>query len=137
MYPGDLNMNDITLENFTEKTGRRFRVSRDQKQRIDNGELTREQAFQEFIDNGGLEKPQAQVQDIPDSVYLDPDLNLKNFSDKVEAAIGVRRRFRVTSEQKSRIDEGKLTREEALAEIVTAATAAHEEEPETVTTESN
>jgi len=132
---------DLTLDNFTERTGIRFRVSREQKNQIDAGTLTREQAFQDFLNNGGLDKLKERPQDIPDSVYLDPDLTLENFTDKVEAAIGVRRRFRVKGDQKERMDAGNLTREQALAEIVaakqqTVASATEvSETPETVVVE--
>ena len=108
----------LTIENFTEKTGFRFRVSKEQAARIGDGQLTREQAFTEFIDGGGLKRLQDRRPSIPDSVYLDPDLTLENFSDKVLAATGTRRRFRVSREQFARIKDGQLTREGALAEVV-------------------
>lgn len=111
---------DITLDNFTERTGMRFRISREQRDRIHAGELTREGAFQEFLQSGGLEKVQNRPPDIPKSVYLDPDLTVDNFPDKVEAATGVKRRFRVSREQSARIKAGELTREQALAETVEA-----------------
>ncbi|MCV0439834.1 MAG: hypothetical protein K5880_14495 [Hydrogenophaga sp.] len=132
---------DLTIENFTERTGFRFRISRDQKALIDDGQLTREQAFAEFLAGGGLERLQGRRPEIPDSLYLEDGLTLENFSDRVEAAIGVSRRFRVSREQHARIKDGQLTREQALAEVVSAkraeATAATEatvtNEPEVAT----
>lgn len=115
---------DLTVDNFSESTGFRFRVSREQKARIDANELTREGAFQEFLASGGLERLQGRPQDIPDSIYLDPDLTVENFASKVEAIIGKRRRFRVSREQKARVKAGELTRTDALAEIVSAKRAA-------------
>lgn len=159
---------DLTLENFTERTGVRFRVSKLQAARITltelnddsrqsliglsidqvadalgarnkNGkpfnwveeavnllasgwntsmELTREGAFQEFLNDGGLQKLQNRRPEIPDSVYLDPDLTIDNFSDKVKAAIGVARRFRISRDQRARLKSGDLTRSQALAEVV-------------------
>ena len=81
-------------------------------------ELDRQGAFAEFIASGGLERLQGRPDDIPDSVYLETDLTLDNFSSKVEAAIGTPRRFRVSREQFDRITAKELTRTEALAEVV-------------------
>lgn len=167
---------DLTLENFTERTGSRFRVSKLQAARIaltelsdearqslvgatidqaadilgarnskgnplnwvetaielvtqgwnDTMTLTREGAFQEFLSEGGLDRLQNRRPDIPDSVYLDPELTLSNFSDKVKEAIGVARRFRVSGEQYQRISAGELTREQALAEVIASKRAAAE-----------
>jgi len=111
-------MSDLTADNFTAQTGLRFRVSREMKERIASGALNREQAFQEWLAGGGLQKLQSRRPAVPDSVYFDPDLTPDNFSAKTEAAIGVPCRFRVSREQKARIDAGTLTREGALAEIV-------------------
>jgi hypothetical protein len=112
---------NLTLENFTAQTGFRFRISKDQKQRIDGGVLTREEAFQEFIQNGGLKNLQDRTRpDIPDSVYLEPGLTLENFSDRVEGAIGVRRRFRVSQSQHNRMKSGDITRAQALIEVIEA-----------------
>jgi hypothetical protein len=172
---------NLNLQNFAERTGFRFRVSKLQAARIaltelsdgvrqslvgrttdeaadilgarnkkgkplnwvevavdlvtegwqSSMELTREGAFEEFINSGGLEKLQGRSPDIPDSVYLDPDLTLENFAEKVEAAIGVSRRFRVSQDQHERISRGELTREEALAETVEAKQEAVSE-PQTV-----
>jgi hypothetical protein len=169
---------DVTLDNFTEATGTRFRVSKLQAARIaltnlnnegrqalvgltidqaadaldarnakgkpfnwveealelikrgwqDDMSLTREGALQEFIEDGGLERLKDRRPDIPDSVYLDPDLTVANFPEKVKAAIGVARRFRVSREQHVRVKDGSLTRDEALAEIVAAKRAASESE---------
>jgi hypothetical protein len=79
-------------------------------------QLDREGAFREFLNDGGLERLQNRRPEIPDSVYLDPDLTLDNFPQKVEAAIGVACRFRMSRDQKTR----KISREDALAEIVAA-----------------
>jgi len=121
---------DLTIDNFTERTGFRFRISRDQKTAIDAGELTREQAFAQFMAEGGLERLQGRRPEIPDSLYLEDGLTLDNFSDRVEATIGVSRRFRVSRDQHARIKAGELSREQALAEVVSAkraeATAATE-----------
>jgi len=38
-----------SIEDYTAKTGKRYRVSKEQKARIAIGELTREQAFVEFM----------------------------------------------------------------------------------------
>ena len=84
----------------------------------DSMSLTREDAFQEFLADGGLERLQNRNPEIPDSVYLDPDLTIDNFTSKVEAVIGVKRRFRVSRDQKARLKDGSLTREQALAEVV-------------------
>ena len=114
-------MQDLTLDNFTERTGFRFRISREQKSRIDVGSLTREGAFQEFLERGGLEELQKRSRpDIPDSVYLEDGLTLDNFAERVAAIVGVARRFRVSREQKTRIDGSTLTREGALAEVIAA-----------------
>ena len=110
---------NLTIENFTATTGFRFRISREQGQRIKAGTLTREQAMQEFLANGGLERLKVSRRpDVPDEVFTDPTLTIANFSDKVKNLTGVSRRFRVTQEQRGRIAAGTLSREQALAEIV-------------------
>jgi len=38
-----------SIEDYTAKTGKRYRVSKEQKARIAAGELTREQAFVEYM----------------------------------------------------------------------------------------
>jgi len=111
---------NLTLDSFARVTGFRFRVTREQKALIADGQLTRDQAFTQFIEGGGLERLQGRPGSIPNSVYLDADLTLDNFSEKVEAAIGTPRRFRVSREQYARIEAGSLTREQALAEVVAA-----------------
>lgn len=113
---------DLTTENFTERTGFRFRISQEQKDRIAAGALTREGAFQEFLASGGLERLQkSRRPDVPLELYQDPELTVENFSEKVKALTGVARRFRVSREQRQRIKAGTLTREQALAEIVAAS----------------
>jgi len=83
--------------------------------------LTREVAFQDFLENdglAGLQKKTRQQQEIPDSIYREPGLTLANFTDRVEAAISVRRRFRVSREQHAKITAGEMTREQALEETI-------------------
>lgn len=110
---------NLTLENYTQVTGRRFRVSRDQNERIAAGTLTREGAFQEFLEQGGPETVEKRTRpEIPLSVYLEEGLTIDNFAERVESVIGVRRRFRVSREQSERIDNGTLTREGALQEVI-------------------
>lgn len=110
---------DLTVVNFTERTGFRFRISREQKARIAAGTLTREGAFQEFLSSGGVDRlNKSRRPDVPLEVYLDPELTVENFSEKVKALTGVARRFRVSREQRARIEAGTLTREQALSEIV-------------------
>ena len=110
---------ELTLENFTERTGFRFRISREQQAKIEGGSLTREQAFSEFLTGGGLERLQQRSKpEVPDSVYLEDGLTIENFSERVKAATGTARRFRVSREQAQRIENGSLTREQALVEII-------------------
>jgi len=63
-------MNDLTLENFHEKTGFRFRVSNEQFARIEASTLTREQAFAEFIAAGGAEKLKPRKPEAPEEVCV-------------------------------------------------------------------
>lgn len=110
---------DLTLENFTEKTGFRFRISREQQAKINDKSLTREEAFREFLDGGGLERLQQRSKpEVPDSVYLEDGLTIDNFSERVKLATGTARRFRVSREQAQRIEAGTITREQALLEII-------------------
>lgn len=115
---------DLTLENFQEKTGFRFRVKNDQNERIARGEITREQAFAEFLATDGPSKLKPRKPDVPDSVYLSEGLTLANFSEKVKAATGVARRFRMNRDQCDRFGKGALTREQALEEVIAAVKAA-------------
>jgi len=39
-----------SIQDYTARTGKRYRVSKGQKERISAGELTREQAFYEFME---------------------------------------------------------------------------------------
>jgi len=105
---------ELTLENYSERTGRRFRVNREQAERIKAGSLTREEAFQEFLANGGT--PSTDSTPIPREVLEDPELTLDNFTDFVRERTGQSRRFRVSQEQSDRIKAGTLTREQAFAE---------------------
>jgi hypothetical protein len=111
---------ELTLANFREKTGYRFRVNEEQKQKIKDGQLTREQAFQEWLVNGGVANLKPRKPEIPTSVYLTEGLTVENFSERVKEATGVSRRFRMNREQCARFDEGKLTREQALQEVIAA-----------------
>jgi hypothetical protein len=47
--PAGINIETLTMDNFRSLTGRRFRVTTEQQNRIKAGTLTREQAFAEFI----------------------------------------------------------------------------------------
>lgn len=51
--PEGVSLGELTLDNFREKTGRRFRMTKQQKARFDNNEITREDAFNEFISQLG------------------------------------------------------------------------------------
>lgn len=113
-----MSMDDLTLENFHEKTGFRFRVNNEQRERIENGTLTREQAFAEFLAAGGPAALKPRKPEIPDSFYLCDGLTVANFSERVKAAIGVARRFRMSREQHQRHENGLLTREQALQEVI-------------------
>jgi hypothetical protein len=108
----------LTLNNFHEATGHRFRVTKEQHARILAGEITREQALQEFIDGGGLKRMTEQRETIPSSVLLDPSLTVENFRERTG------RRFRRTKEQVSR----GISPQEALAEMVASAVAANQTE---------
>lgn len=115
---------DLTLENFHEKTGFRFRVSNEQNERIAAGTLTREQAFQDFLASGGAAKLKPRKPEVPDSIYLCDGLTVANFSERVQAATGVARRFRMSREQCKRHKDGVLTREQALQEVIASVKAA-------------
>lgn len=170
----DTSTNDLTIDNFTERTGFRFRISKLQAARIAltklgdvtpliglnleqaadlldarnaEGEplnwvedaldlagkwasdqsltLTREAAFQEFLAEGKLKELEERTRpDVPPAVFLTEGLTLENFAERVKAAVGIARRFRVSREQANRIKAGSLTREQALAEVIAAAKAA-------------
>lgn len=106
----------MNIIEFEAQKGIRFRVTRDQHARIKAGTLTRELAFQEFVNSGGPERAAKKkaAAEVPISVWKDSQLTLENFSEKVRAATGHARRFRVSSEQKER----GLSREEAFTETV-------------------
>jgi len=61
MNLSNLNLDELTLENFLKQTGQRFRVTREQKKRIDQGVLTREAAFQEFLAETKAEKAKSEA----------------------------------------------------------------------------
>lgn len=109
---------ELTLENFRERTGFRFRINSSQHERIKAGTLTREQALAEFVAAGGVAKLKPRKPDVPDSVYLGEGLTLANFSERVKTATGIARRFRMDCEQCARHKNGSLTREQALAEVI-------------------
>lgn len=170
-HNNDMTNTDLTLNNFTEQTGKRFRVNNVQLARIaltaldddyrqtlvglnhedlatrlkanspkgnpfswvkevpsllaawsSDLELTREGAFDEFIKDGGIKRLQDNNNcSVPNEIYMDPDLTLENFTDKAKALTGKgNNRFRVSSEQKQRIADGNLTREQAFTETVAA-----------------
>lgn len=48
--PAGITPDQLTLDNFRTLTGRRFRITTEQKNRVDAGTLTREAAFVEFIE---------------------------------------------------------------------------------------
>jgi len=118
-------MDDLTLENFQEKTGFRFRVNNEQHERIANGTLTREQAFAEFLASGGAAKLKPRKPEIPNEIYMSDGLTIANFSERVLAATGTARRFRMNREQTERFKQGTLTREAALQEVIASVKAAH------------
>lgn len=55
-------------------------------------------------------------------IFRQPGLTLQNFSELSQQFFGQKRRFRVTPEQKIRIKQGLLTREQALAERIKEVT---------------
>jgi hypothetical protein len=95
----------ISFEEYTRLTGKRFRLSRDQQRRVATGEITREDALRERFASGLDEFVK---KSIPDSVWLDPELSLANYSEKTG------RRFRMTREQTTR----NIGREAAFQEIL-------------------
>jgi hypothetical protein len=155
----------LTLDNFRELTGHKFRVTNSQQARIfltrlpdyerialggANAQrvaeiagkttpskwmelvgdfatkwnddpslpLTREQAFQEFLSGNGPDRIKNSKPDVPLSVYQDPNLTLENFSSKVEAAIGVKRRFRLPQDIAKRVANKEITREDGFQETI-------------------
>ncbi len=116
-----MNTQQLTIENFTEQTGFRFRASKEQAAQIKSGTLTREQAFSDFLNNGGLQRLQSKNQsNIPNEIYFQDGLTLENFGERTKALTGTARRFRVSTDQAQRIDAGLLSREQALAETIAA-----------------
>jgi hypothetical protein len=93
-------------------------------------ELTREQAYQEFVDNGGPQRVESNKSksEIPLSLYLDDTLTIDNFNERATEATGSNRHFRLTSEQKTRVESGDLTREQAFQETVNNIRAKHAQE---------
>lgn len=154
-------MTDIKA--FTKETGFRFRVTKEQKARIeltklsdaeraqavsatpealqalfglkehhkwldlvsalaarweDSLKLSREQAYELFRQEQGLERLQGRKPSIPDEIFLQEGLTLDNFSERLEALIGVKRRFRLSRELAKRVENKELTREQAFQETV-------------------
>ena len=114
---------ELTLDNFNAKTGFRFRINNEQKERVKAGTLTREQAFTEFLASGGADKLKPRKPEIPLSIYLCDGLTVANFSERVKADTGVARRFRMSREQCKRHKDGVLTREQALQEVIASVKA--------------
>lgn len=44
-------MSDLTLQNYLEKTGKRFRMTKNEKALVDSGQKTREEIFAERMKN--------------------------------------------------------------------------------------
>lgn len=84
----------------------------------DSMALTREQAFQAFLEDGGPDRLKNRKPDVPISVYQDPTLTLENFSAKVEAATGAKRRFRLPRNLAKRVEAKEITREQGFQETV-------------------
>jgi len=104
-------MEGLTLDNFLERTGLRFRVSREQNQQIKDGTLTREQAFQQALESGQIQERVEEAERLRNA-WLDDDLTLANF----EAKTG--RRFRLDRERAKMVQNKVLTREEAFAQTL-------------------
>lgn len=154
---------------FTKETGFRFRVTKEQKARIELTQLsdaeraqavtatpeglavmfglkdqprwlalvpalaarwesslslTRDAAYAAFRQEQGLERLQGRKPAIPDEIFLQEGLTLENFSEKLEALIGVKRRFRLSRSLAERVEAKELSREQAFAETVAAKKAA-------------
>lgn len=154
-------MTDIKA--FTKETGFRFRVTKEQKARIELTKLTdaersqavtatpeqlqvlfglkeyhkwlelvpglaakwdstlalsRDAAYEQFRQAQGLERLQSRKPAIPDEIFLQEGLTLDNFSERLEALIGVKRRFRLSRELAKRVENKELTREQAFQETV-------------------
>lgn len=60
VVPPGVDVNSLTLDNFRQLTGKRFRMTKEQRAREQAGQLTREQALEEFKTNvlggGGSEE---------------------------------------------------------------------------------
>jgi hypothetical protein len=104
-------MEDLTLDNFLERTGLRFRVSNTQFELIKAGQLTREQAFQEALENGDIQKRIAEEEALRNA-WHDPTLTLGNFKERTG------RRFRLNRERTQMVETKVITREEAFAQTV-------------------
>lgn len=104
-------MGELTLDNFLERTGLRFRVSSTQFELIKSGELTREQAFQDALASGEIQKRVAEEMTLR-SAWHDSTLTLANFKERTG------RRFRLSRERTQMVDAKLITREEAFAQTV-------------------
>lgn len=115
---GDFEPTDKT---YKKHTGNKFRLTPKQKELVDSGKMTRLEAFDQFVASGRSTNIRKQNKmKLPLSFWLTEGLTLDNFSDKVYAVMGFRRRFRVTPEQLARMKAGLITRDMAFAETVSA-----------------
>jgi hypothetical protein len=157
------------IKTFTKETGFRFRVTKEQKARIELSKLSdaertqavtatpeelqtlfglkehhkwldlvsafaakweatlvlsREAAYEQFRQEQGLERLRGRKPSIPDEIFLQEGLTLENFSERLEALIGVKRRFRLSRSLAQRVVQKELTRDQAFAETVAAKRAA-------------
>lgn len=119
-------MEELTLNNFLERTGLRFRVNNEQHQLIASGELTREAAFQQALESGDIQKRVDQEAALRNA-WLDLTLTLKNFTEKTG------RRFRLSRERAQLVRSKVITKEEAFAQTV--AERRQETQPATTTQE--
>jgi hypothetical protein len=119
-------MEELTLDNFLERTGLRFRVSNEQRAAIKAGTLTREAAFQQALESGELQK-RVDEETALRNAWDDPTLTLANFKDRTG------RRFRLSRERAKMVEAKLITREEAFAQTV--AERRQETQPATTTQE--
>jgi hypothetical protein len=90
-------------------------------------ELTREKAFEEFVASGGVQALDDRKPPVPDSVYLEEGLTLENYQDRVLAATGVRRRFRLSTDLSEKVRNKTMTREQAFQETISRVRAQAQE----------
>ena len=104
-------MENMTLETFQQTTGMRFRVTREQKKLIDEGVMSREDAFQEALESGEIQRRIDAAQNA-ESFWADPELSMENFKEKSG------RRFRLDRDRARRVKNNEITRQEAFNELV-------------------